>query len=158
MKLDEKITLIYCLCDDSVKHLNYTDDVQCQMNTAEVITTVLTASLFHYGNIFYTIEFLEVHDYIPNMLSHSQLYRRWHRVPEEIWKFILYLLYRLLTNNKASNEFSVDSFPAPACQPCRSYVCKLFKGRKYLGYCKSKKLKYYGLKVHLVVNSEGVIV
>ena len=35
MKLDEKITPIYCLCDDCVKHLNYTDDVQCQMNTGK---------------------------------------------------------------------------------------------------------------------------
>jgi hypothetical protein len=56
-----------------------------------------------------------------------------------------------------SRYYAVDSFPLPACQRGRSYCCKLYKGKEFLGYCKSKKLHYYGLKVHLLVNEFGTI-
>ncbi|MEC7838929.1 MAG: transposase, partial [Chlamydiota bacterium] len=39
----------------------------------------------------------------------------------------------------------------------RSYRCKLYQGRQFLGYCKSKKLNFFGLKVHIVVNEHGVL-
>ncbi|SCA63692.1 hypothetical protein SCG7109_AW_00020 [Chlamydiales bacterium SCGC AG-110-M15] len=56
-----------------------------------------------------------------------------------------------------TSYYAVDSFPFAACQRGRSYCCKLYKGKEFLGYCKSKKLHYYGLKVHLIVNEFGAI-
>ena len=56
-----------------------------------------------------------------------------------------------------SNEFAVDSCPLLACQPCRSWRCQLYQGKEYLGYCASKKLYFYGLKLHLIVSENGII-
>lgn len=52
----------------------------------------------------------------------------------------------------------MDSCPLLACQPCRSWRCKLYRGKQYLGYCAAKKLQYYGLKINLIVSENGVIV
>ncbi len=35
-------------------------------------------------------------------------------------------------------------------------MSKLYKGEEYLGYCASKKLKYYGLKIHVLISINGI--
>ena len=96
--------------------------------------------------------------FMKHVLSESQLNRRWHAIKEELWYAIFYLLAEI---NKIlrppTKYFAVDSFPLPACQKARSYRCKLYQGRQFLGYCKSKKLNFFGLKVHIVVNEHGVL-
>lgn len=44
--MEEQIITIYWLCDELLKAICYRDDPQCQMNTAEVMTTGLVATLF----------------------------------------------------------------------------------------------------------------
>ena len=44
--MKDKIITIYCLCDEMLKALGQRDDLQCSMNTAEVMTTALVAALF----------------------------------------------------------------------------------------------------------------
>ena len=157
MDFESRIILIYCICDDCIKAQNYIDDPQCRMNSAEIMTVAIIGALFFYGNFRKTR--LVLHRYFPQkILSESQLNRRWHAIEEEIWLTVLSLLASV---NKSlqipSSYYAVDSFPLPVCQRGRSYCCKLYKGKKFLGYCKSKRLHYYGLKVHLIVNEFGTI-
>ena len=122
------------------------------------MTTAIVAATYHYGNIYRSREFLLVHGYVPSMLSTCQLYRRWHRIPEEVWHVVMMIIAKALQAISKTEEYAIDSFPVPACQPCRSRMCRLYSGTQFLGYCKSKRLHYYGLKVHLVVDCQGVVI
>jgi len=158
MDFDTSITAIYCVCDDVLSMLGHCDDPQCKMSLAEIITTTITAAFFHYGNLSRARVFVQVAGYIPNMLSLSRLCKRWRKVPQEVWQWILFVLARHLRSLTPSTKtFVIDSFPIPVCQPYRSRRCRLFHGKEYLGYCASKKLNYYGLKGHLLVDENGFV-
>lgn len=156
--MDLKIIFIYCLCDDVLKLLSVKDNSQCRMRAAEIMTVGIVAALFHGGNIQASRQFLKICNYIPNMLIDSRLHRRLTAIPIDIWEAIFAILKETLTTLFPTTEFVVDSCPLLACQPCRSWRCKLYHGKQYLGYCAAKKLRYYGLKIHLIVSEKGVIV
>ena len=44
--MDIEITGYYCVCADFLKSVNYLDDPQCQVSTAEIMTAALTAAAF----------------------------------------------------------------------------------------------------------------
>ena len=51
----------------------------------------------------------------------------------------------------------VDSFPVPVCQPIRNHRVKIFKGYADIGYKATKKIYYYGFKVHALASDDGYI-
>ena len=91
MDFEDKVTLIYCVCSDALENLNIEDDKQTKMSTAEVMGVVLTATVVQYGNISQIRELLLNQGYYPSMLSLSRLYRRWHRIPEEVWRHVMWI-------------------------------------------------------------------
>ena len=158
MDFKSQMILIYCVCEDCTKLYKVQDDPQCKMSTAEVMTIGIASALFFYGNFRKTRLVLQYQGFIKHFLSESQLNRRWHRVQNELWHLVLRILAIANQNLRiSSNYYAVDSFPVPACQRGRSYCCKLYQGTQFLGYCKSKRLHYYGLKVHIVVSEYGTI-
>lgn len=52
----------------------------------------------------------------------------------------------------------IDATGVPVVKYHRRFNTKAFKDRKYfgIGYCAAKKLKYYGVKLTLIVNKEGI--
>ncbi len=46
--MEIKIITIFCICYDYLKDINFKEDSQCKMNTAEIMTIVLTATLNQY--------------------------------------------------------------------------------------------------------------
>ena len=52
----------------------------------------------------------------------------------------------------------VDGFPMPVCNFRRAHFAKAFKGSASYGYCAAKAMTYYGLKGHLLIDVNGVIV
>ena len=54
--------------------------------------------------------------------------------------------------------YIIDSFPLPVCQFGRALFCDSFKeyGADY-GYCPSKKMHYFGYKVHALITLDGYI-
>ena len=154
MKTDQVI-FIYCVCDDLLRHLGVQDDLQSKMSSAEIICVAVTAAWWFQGRISSARLFLMSHGYIKNMLSHGRLNRRMLAIDQDIWQLLLTLVSRCLKASSEDEEYVVDSFPVPACHPCRSWRCKLFTGKKFLGYCASKKMRYFGLKAHILVSSEG---
>jgi hypothetical protein len=157
MDFDDHLILVYVVCDECLKSLNHKDDIQTKMTSAEVMTTALISALYQYGNLSRTRLVLASLNYIPNMLSISRLCRKWKKIPDRAWEIVLHYLATALCKNKKSRTCIIDSFPMPACQPYKSKVCKLYHGKEYLGYCCSKKLKYYGLKIHVLVDETGFI-
>lgn len=67
----------------------------------------------------------------------------------------------LLSREAKSNcqdEYIIDSFPIPFCHPCLSKLCKIAKCKEYIGYWSSKKMYYYDMKAHVLVNRKGQLV
>lgn len=52
----------------------------------------------------------------------------------------------------------MDGFPIAVCGFRRANSSKLFKGNATYGYCAAKAMTYYGLKGHLLIDVNGVII
>jgi len=87
-------------------------------------------------------------------LSHSRFNRRARMLLP-----LIYLIRRTLNREiDLSGRFMiVDSFPVPVCQPIRNRRVKIFKGYADIGYKATKKIFYYGFKVHVLVSDDGYI-
>jgi hypothetical protein len=152
--MDDKIIATFCLCDDVLKAMHHQEDRQCQMNDAEIMTTALVASLFFRGNHESARAMLRQHGYIPHMLSKSRFSRRLHRLKE-----LFIVLFDLFTHIwKTLNKeaiYVIDSLPIAVCDNIRIRRSKIYSKEDFRGYQASKKRYFYGLKIHLMVTSEG---
>ena len=152
--LDQMI-IIYCICDEATKFCNIQDDIQCKMSSAEIMTfAIMTAEM--YGGNYQRARLVSVnHRYFSNILSLSQLVRRIHKIPEHVW-YVVFMALQLVLRNKNCNLFIIDSFPVKAYENHKSFRAKIFAEKKYHGYCASKKLYFFGIKVHMIVDIDGV--
>ena len=87
-------------------------------------------------------------------LSHSRFNRRSRQ--------LLQLTYQIRQkiNQKVdlSGQFLIiGSFPVPVCQPVRNYRVRIFCGSANIGYKATKKIYYYGVKVHAIVSDDGYV-
>ena len=46
----DQMVVIYCLCDETLKALNFKDDLQCKMTTAEIVTFSLMSAIIFGGD------------------------------------------------------------------------------------------------------------
>ena len=53
-------------------------------------------------------------------------------------------------------HFVVDSFPVKAYENCKSFRARIFRGKKYHGYNASKKQYFFGIKVHMIIDEDGI--
>jgi len=152
--LDQAV-VTYCICEEISGSLGIEDDLQCRMSTAEVMTfAILAASVF--GGDYRRTRLIVQHQRLfKRLLSPSQLVRRIHRVPQDAWMRVFVAL-RLFLRNKNTTCFIVDSFPIQAYQNHKSFRARIFAGSQYHGYTASKKQYFFGLKVHMVVDIDGV--
>jgi hypothetical protein len=182
--MKDTLVTVYCLCDELLKALEWTDDRQAQMTTAEVMTVALTAAAFFGGCHDRSRTFLHEHGYLPRMLSKSPFNRRWHAIPEHLWQAVIYSLAEILraardvrqreggleASEPTSNDDRealptpadlfpevalVDRCPVPVCDNIRIRRCRIYRGEAYRGYCASKRRYFYGLRVHLVLSLTG---
>lgn len=87
-------------------------------------------------------------------MSHSRFNRR-----ARMLLLLLYLIRHALNQEiDLSGKLTiVDSFPVPVCQPIRNRRIKIFRGYADIGYKATKKIFYYGFKVHALVSDNGYI-
>ena len=152
--MDDKIIATFCLCDDLLKAIHHQESSQCQMNDAEVMTTALVAALFFRGKHESARAMLKQYGYIPQMLSKSRFSRRLHRV-KTIFVTLFDLLGYTWKNLNTDSIYIIDSIPVSVCDNIRIPRSKIYTDEKYRGYKASKKRYFYGLKIHLMVTSEG---
>ena len=153
--MDVQIIFLYCLCDELLNAMHHTDDPQCRMTTAEIMTFAITSALFFNGNFARTRLFFLSHKYFSTVISKSRINKRIHAVEEDAWLKVFHIC-RVFLQNPKCKEFIIDSFPVPSCHNARTWCCKLFPEKKFHGYCASKKTFFWGLKVHMLVSKEGI--
>ena len=152
--METEITVFYTVCDNMLKTMNFRDDCQARMNTAEVMTVVLTAARFFCGSIRTSAVFLSEHGYIPDMLSESRLNRRIHATDESAWEN-LFLTLADIFKAAEDGEHIIGSFPVPVCDNIRIPRAKILRGEDWRGYMPSKRRYFYGIRVHMITTASG---
>lgn len=124
-----QIITMYCFFDELLKALNYQDDPQARLSTAEVMTVALVAAEFFTGNQQLALLFLVNHGYI-KPFSKSRFNRRLHALPEAVWQFALHALAQVHLQTNPGKLYIIDTFPVPVCRNIRIKRCKIYP--KYL--------------------------
>jgi hypothetical protein len=152
--MDTQMIAVYCLCDDMLKAMQHRDDPQCQMSTAEVMTTALVAALYFSGNCALACQMLREQGYMPHMLSASRFNRRLHRIKP--WFLSLFAcLGETFKELNTESVYVIDTFPIAACDNARIQQSRRYQGEAYRGYQASKRRYFYGLKLHLLVTAQA---
>jgi hypothetical protein len=152
--VDGQITAIYSLCDDVLKTLHHSEDPQCRMSDAEVMTTAIVAALYFGGNLERAWGLLAQPTYIPRMLSKSRFNRRLHAVAG-LLIYLFQVLGEVFKQLNAHSVYLIDSFPIPACDNIRIPRSKRYREECYRGYTASKRRYFYGVKLYLLVTAQG---
>lgn len=153
--MHEQTVAIYCICDEILKYFGVKDDPQCKMTTSEVMTFALIASIQFEGNYKKTRIFSLSLRYFPKILSISRLVRRIHKIGNDIWWMVFKVLQMYLRKSN-SEYFIVDSMPVKAYANHKSFRAKIFRGKDYHGYTASKKEYFFGIKIHMIIDEDGV--
>ena len=157
-KMQDTIVSAYCLCDDFLKAMDYRDDVQVKLSTAEVMTVPLVAACYFAGNINAARLFLLEHGYLTSPLSESRLNRRLHAVPLSWWHALFGLLGEVFKACNPTTDYIVDSLPVPACDNIRIRRSRLLAGpdkETHRGRIASKRRYFFGVRVHLLITGRG---
>ena len=152
--LDQAVA-IYSVCDEVVGGLSLSDDPQCKMTSAEVMTFAVLAAKLFYGDYKRTHLIARYHKYFSNILSLSQLVRRIHNIPEHAWAMVFQAI-RVFLSNHNQDTFIVDSMPIKAYENYKSFRARIFSGSKFHGYTATRKQYFFGIKVHMIVDADGV--
>ena len=150
-----QIVMIYCICDEVSKTFNIKDDIQCKMSSAEIMTFAIMSASIYGGDYRKTRLVASTYRYFSKILSHSQLVRRIHQIPEQTW-YMTFLALQLILKNRDNQFFIVDSFPVKAYENHKSFRAKIFSGKKFHGYTASKKQYFFGIKVHMIIDTDGI--
>jgi hypothetical protein len=154
-KMELEIIAIYCWCELILNQLNVQLDKRAKMNNAEILTSAIVAARFFSGNFQNACVFLQEHKYIPKMLSKSRFNRRLHALGAELIGDMQKIIGELFKSTNETQEYAVDSFPVPVCENIRIFHSKIYTKEEYRGYQASKKRYFYGVKVHMIVTSNG---
>jgi Transposase DDE domain len=152
--VDGQITAIYSLCEDVLKTLHHSEDPQCRISDAEVMTTAIVAALYFGGDLERARKLVGQPTYIPRMLSKSRFNRRLHAVAG-LLIYLFQVLGEVFKQLNASSVYIIDSFPLPACDNIRIPRSKLYGEEYYRGYTASKRRYFYGVKLYLLVTAQG---
>jgi hypothetical protein len=137
-----KVITIYCVCDEVIRSFGILDDPQCRMSSAEIMTFAITSASIYGCDYKKSRLVCKNFCFFKKILSHSQLVRRIHRIPNCVWYMVFYALQMLLRNTE-NLTFIVDSFPVKAYENHKSFRAKIFSDKEYHGYTASKKQYFF---------------
>jgi Transposase DDE domain len=155
MLTEDKIISIYCIVDDILKGIAHKEDNRRKVSDSEVITTALVSALYFGGHIDNGRNFMKMTRLIPDMLDKSRFNRRLHQLSEMLFT-MFYQIGHCLKTAAGASEYIIDSFPVAVCDNIRISRCKLLKGKQWRGKQCSMRRYFYGVKVQVLVNAQGI--
>lgn len=153
--METYVTTVYVIADEIIRILKIQDDPQSSMSNSEIITFAILTAKFFAGNYKMARYLCLKMGLFPKLLSNSRLNRRIHKISWSCWEAIFRFLALLARNDSNATYFAVDSFPVSYCQKNRIDKRKQFLEHRYIGFAASKKKYFCGIKVHMVVSSQG---
>jgi hypothetical protein len=152
---EDKIIRIYCIVDDILKGIGHQEDSRRKVSDSEIITTALVSALYFGGHMDNSRGFMKMTKLIPAMLDKSRFNRRLHQLAELLFS-IFYQIGHYLKSIAGAAEYIIDSFPVAVCDNIRISRCKLLKGKQWRGKQCSMRRYFYGVKVQVLVNDQGI--
>lgn len=162
--LKEVFTIVYIMVDDAYKKLfghqkwfRMSPNNEPKFTDAEVITLALVAQLSGYESQHAWWQHVRKNhrDLFPDLCDRTRYGRRLQkltRAMEQIRQHILFLMNVDLTKLRV-----VDSFPVSVCHLRRANnSSQPFEYKASFGYCAAKKEFFYGFKVHLITDLQGI--
>jgi len=152
----EKVVAIYVFIDDLLQKIGHKEDDQVKVKDSEILTIGIIAAFYFGSHYEKALGYVKDHKIFSNVLGKSRFCRRLHRLDElcvDIFSQLGYVLKQMNT----SHEYIMDSFPMSVCHNIRIENCRLLpKDEKYRGKCVSKREYFYGIKVLMMMTSDGI--
>lgn len=125
-----------------------------KMTPAEILLVAIIAAKYFNNNLERALITLSQTGHIPakRRLSISRYNRQLHQ-HLDTFELCLGVLLELGRHGEA---FILDSMPVPVCKRKRARRCRKVSGRPFYGYCAAKEEKFFGWRLHLVCNPEGL--
>lgn len=153
--METQIIEIFCVVDDLLKIIEFKDDRQAKISSAEIITIVVGAALYFGGNHEKSRRFFKDFKLTKIILNKGQFNRRLHAIPEEIWEQIFYLMSLIFKQRNTTQEYAIDSFPVQVCENIRISRSKIYTEEIHRGWLASKKKYFFGIRVHMICTIIG---
>ena len=128
------------------------DDKRAKFSNSEILLTGYLAVSDFNGNYTKAYSYIEMMQLV-NLPEYSRFIRRINTM-EEVLNTLFVWLGKLFEKTDISKIYSVDSFPVELCSITREKRCRLWNDPRFKGYNASKAKFFYGLKVHMVVNTD----
>lgn len=148
---DSFIVTAYCIISDTLSQLGHQTHSLAKVGDAEVLTVAVVAAKF-FGNHQERALCVMVKAGYIRSLSVSRYNRRVHALTAWL-EGVLSILGQLFTHQQV---FVIDSIPLPVCKRVRARRCKKVRGKAFCGYCAAKKEKFFGWRLHLICDAQGV--
>lgn len=148
---DTYIVTAYCVIEDVLKASGYENDVRASVSAAEILLVAVVAARYFQNHHERALCILIRLGDIPK-LSVSRFNRRLHALSDWLYN-IVSLLAGIFSYGEA---FVIDSMPLPVCKRARARRCKKVRGKEFCGYCAAKKEKFFGWRLHLICDTEGI--
>lgn len=148
---DGFIVGIYCIISDTLNSFEHQTHKLARVSDAEVLTVAVVAAKF-FGNHQERALCLMIQTGYIRPLSVSRYNRRVHALATWL-EGILAILTQAFAQQSV---FIIDSIPVPVCKRVRARRCRKVRGRAFCGYCAAKKEKFFGWRLHLVCDAQGV--
>lgn len=162
--MEEILTIVYIVVDDAYKKLfgsqryfRTSQNDEPVFTDSEVITLALVAELAGYKsrNAWHNQVKKNYRKLFPQLCDRTRFVRRLSKLTKAMEQIRQHLLF--LMNVDLSRVRVVDSFPVTICHLRRvSSSSQPFEYMASFGYCASKKEHFYGFKVHLVTDTNGI--
>lgn len=152
------VTVYVMVCDifdqDGFRH--YLQRMSNNKNTTltdeEVLTILLFGIMSHRSNIKSIHSFAVNHleEWFPNMIAYEAFIRRIDQMGESLPTFLQILIEKKCDLQISSRFKLIDSFPIVMAGARRSHQAKVAPEIANKGFCATKNLYYYGVKLHVL--------
>ena len=134
---------VYCQRMSNHADLSFTDE--------EVITIYLFGIIDGRTEITWIYEYTDRHlrDWFPKLPGYAAYIQRLNRVAD-VFAPLLELIVTEQEISRPSTAWLVDSFPVALAKQGHRFKAKVAPQLANAGYCSTKKLYYYGVRVHIV--------
>lgn len=139
------------ICDQFVPPAKY----KPKMTVAEIVLVAIVAARYFNNNLERTLILMSQTGYIPSQrrLSVSRYNRQLH---QHLDVLELCLAVLMTVTREGGEAFILDSMPVPTCKRARARRCRKVTGRLFCGWCEAKKEKFFGWRLHLVCDPNGL--
>lgn len=163
MDLETFIVTVFCLIDDAVQAVTADRPLRQRgpapkLHDSEVLTMEVVGEYLGYDtDVALYAYFRREHLALFPGLAHVHR-TTFARQAANLWVAQALIWQRLVAHLPIDPHLGlVDSVPVGVCRFAQAPVCRRFRGEAAFGYDVSSRTRYYGLRCHLRVSSEGVI-